>query len=307
MSMLEVCLVRHAQSVSNAEGVWQGQGDSPLSDIGRTQVEALSGTLAEESYDLVLSSDLRRAAGTAEASGTELERDPAWREIDVGAWEGLSMEQVVERFPDQIEALKARRPFAIGGGESWPEVFERADAALAALRHRMRDGSRAIVFTHGGIIAALLAGLLGARERFPWPLGRMRNTGRTTLRFLDERVELLAHNDDSHLPRPFRQPYEPRPDQVLVRMSSVSADGQSGNTGTADFNSAIKSARNTGAGGLMSVSGTSPEIAALAQLTSGASVNDFRFVEPLEGRSSELLISKGHRMLLDYALPIVQI
>jgi probable phosphoglycerate mutase len=306
MSMLEICLVRHAQSVSNAKGVWQGQGDSPLSEAGRKQVEALARALAAERWDLILSSDLSRAADTALASGASVEHDRQWREIDVGAWEGLSMEQVVDRFPEQIEALKARRTFAIGGGESWPEVFERADASLAALRRRMPEGGRAIVFTHGGIIAALLSGLLGARDRFPWPLGRMRNTGRTTLRFLEDRVELVAHNDDSHLPAEFRESYKPRPDQVLVRMSSKGGATQAENTVATDFNSAIKSARNTGAGGLVSVSGTSQEIAALAQAASGASVNDFRFVEPSEGRSSELLISEAHRMLLDYALPIVQ-
>ena len=183
MSTLEVCLVRHGQSVSNAEGVWQGQGDSPLSDLGCTQVEALGAALVGQRYDLVLSSDLSRAAETAKAAGVEVEHDRAWREIDVGDWEGLTMEQVVERFPEQIAALKDRRTFAIGGGESWPEVFRRADASLLALRKRMPDGGRAIVFTHGGIIAALLSGLLGVRDRFPWPLGRMRNTGRTTLRF----------------------------------------------------------------------------------------------------------------------------
>lgn len=306
MSMLEVCLVRHAQSESNAKGVWQGQGDSPLSEAGRRQVEALARSLQAERWDLILSSDLSRAADTAKASGASIEHDRRWREIHVGDWEGLSMEQVVERFPEQIEALKARKTFAIGGGESWPEVFERADASLAALRRRMPEGGRAIVFTHGGIIAALLSGLLGARERFPWPLGRMRNTGRTTVRFLEDRVELVAHNDDSHLPAEFRQNYQPRPDQVLVRMTSKLGAGKAARTATADFNSAIKSARNTGAGGLVSVSGTSQEIAAVAQQTSGASVNEFRFVEPSEGRASELLISASHSMLLDYGLPIVQ-
>lgn len=306
MSVLEVCLVRHAQSVSNAKGVWQGQGDSPLSEAGRRQVEALTGALAAERWDLILSSDLSRAADTAKASGAGIEHDRQWREIHVGDWEGLSMEQVVERFPEQIEALKARKTFAIGGGESWPEVFERADSSLAALRRRMPEGGRAIVFTHGGIIAALLSGLMGARDRFPWPLGRMRNTGRTTIRFREDRVELVAHNDDSHLPSELRQSYQPRPDQVLVRMTSKFGDRQARNTDTADFNSAIKSARNKGAGGLVSVSGTSQEIASLAQQASGTSVNEFRFVEPSEGHSSELLISEAHRMLLDYGLPIVQ-
>jgi hypothetical protein len=57
----------------------------------------------------------------------------------------------------------------------------------------------------------------------------------------------------------------------------------------------------------MSVSGTSQQIAELAQQTAGASVNEFRFIEPSQGRSSELLISENHRMLLDYGLPMIQI
>jgi probable phosphoglycerate mutase len=307
MSMLEVCLVRHAQSLSNASGVWQGQGNSPLSGVGRAQVEGLAGALERERYDLVLSSDLTRAADTAKASGVEVEHNRAWREIDVGDWEGLTMEQVIERFPEQIEALKARKAFAIGGGESWPEVFQRADEAFGALRRQLPDGGRALVFTHGGIIAALLAGLLGVRDHFPWPLGRMRNTGRTTIRLDASRVELVAHNDDSHVPRAHRQPYEPRDDQVVVRLTPLGGGKSTANPGSADFNSAIKSARNAGAGGVVSVSGTPREIAELAQHTAGASANDFRFIAPSEGRSSELLISKDHSMLLDYGVPSFQI
>ena len=141
----------------------------------------------------------------------------------------------------------------------------------------------------------------------PWPLGRMRNTGRTTLRFSGGQVELVAHNDDSHIPVDLRQAYEPRPDQVVVHLTSVSGDDGTGSAATTDFNSAIKSARNAGAGGVVSVSGTSHQIAELAQSTSGASTRDFRFVAPLEGRSSKLLISENHQMLLDYGLPIMQI
>ena len=307
MSVLEVCFVRHAQSVSNAAGVWQGQGDSPLSELGQTQVDALRAAIGGQYADLALSSDLSRAADTALALGAPLEHDPSWREIHVGDWEGLTMEQVIERFPEQIEALRERRTFEIGGGESWPEVFARADRALARVRERLPGGGRAVVFTHGGIIAAILAGLLGVRERFPWPLGRMRNTGRTTLRFDGPRVELLAHNDDSHLPESLRQPYEPRPDQVLVRLQALEDAGAASRTGTTDFNSAIKSARNTGAGGVVSVSGSAGEIAALAQTTSGASSRDFHFIAPTPGASAELLISDEHQMLLDYARPSFQI
>ena len=258
-------------------------------------------------YDLAIASDLSRAADTAKALGAPVEHDAAWREIDVGAWEGLTMEQVVERFPEQIAALRERRTFEIGGGETWPEVFARADGALQRLRERLPSGGRAIVFTHGGIIASILSGLLGVRDRFPWPLGRMRNTGRTTLRFTAQSVELLAHNDDSHLPSALRQSYEPRPDQVVVRMTTIRAAQEARVTASADFNSEIKAARKTGAGGVVSVSGTSRQIADVAQASAAGSSREFRFVAPPEGHSSELLISEDHRMLLDYALPSFQI
>jgi hypothetical protein len=135
----------------------------------------------------------------------------------------------------------------------------------------------------------------------------MRNTGRTTLRLSGSGAELVAHNDDSHLSPELRQAYEPRPDQVLVRMTAVETQTEAVSTATADFTSAIKSARKKGAGGVVSVSGTSRDIAELAQTTSGASAHDFRFVAPLAGRSAELLISQRHRMLLDYGRPSFQI
>ena len=304
MSVLEVCFVRHAQSVSNAAGIWQGHGDSPLSETGRGQVADLRTALRGQAFDLAISSDLSRAADTAKALGVEVRHDHRWRAIDVGEWEGLSMEQVIERFPDQIAALRERRTFEIGGGESWPEVFARADGALSRLREELDGGGRAIVFTHGGIIAAILAGLLGVRDAFPWPLGRMRNTGRTTVRFTEEQVELLAHNDDRHLHPDRRQAYEPRPDQAIVRLNVVDP---ASNPAPADFNSAIKSARNAGAGGAVSVSATSQQMVQLAKATVGSVSSKFRFLEPPVGHSTELLVSEEHQMLLDYGVPGNQI
>lgn len=302
MSTLEVCFVRHAESVSNATGVWQGHGDSPLSERGRMQVDALERALANERFDLVISSDLSRAADTAQSAGAPVEFDPAWREIDIGDWEGLTMDEVVEQFPEQIVALKERQTFAVGGGESWPEVFARADGALGALRERMPQGGRTIVFTHGGIIAAILAGLLGARGRWPWPLGRMRNTGRSTLRFTGDRVELLGHNDDSHVPDHHRKTYTPRSDQVVLRLVSSEAAELTEDPARLDFNSEIEVARARGAGGVMSVFGRGLEIAELVRKAASPSAKDFRFVAPVKGSATDLLISESHEMLLDYGV-----
>lgn len=303
MSTLEVCLVRHGESVSNAAGVWQGQGDSPLSDKGRTQAAALGDLLADHHFDLAIGSDLSRAADTGRAVRDDLELDPSWREIDVGNWEGLTMDEVVGRYPEQVEALRRRETFSVGGGESWPEVFARADGALSALRERMRDGERAIVFTHGGIIAAIMAGLLDARSRWPWPLGRMRNTGRTTIRFVGDRIELLSHNDDSHVPDEHRRTYTPRADQAVLRLVVDDTGArQARDPAVLDFNSAIEVARVKGAGEVMSFCGTGHEIARLVQDKVVASSSDFTFVDAPEGSATELLVSPTHTMLLHYAL-----
>ena len=307
MKRLEVCLVRHAESVANASGRWQGHGNSPLSERGRTQAQALGGALADESYDLVLSSDLSRAADTAASVDGGVEPDRAWREIDVGAWEGLTMEEVTKRFPDQVAALQERREFAVGGGESWPMVFARVDEALAALRKRMNAGGRVLVVTHGGVIAAVLAGLVGARERKPWPLGRIRNTARTTLRFSEAGVELLAHNDDSHVPDGHRHTYIPRQDQSLVRFICTERAREPGNSAELDFNSAIKVARSERTGEVMSVFGSGSEIAGIGQETANPSAKDFRFVAPREGSETDVLVSKRHTLLVHYGIGSLQI
>ena len=199
MSFIEVTLVRHAQSQSNAEGIWQGHGDSALSDLGNRQVEDLSKTLGDQNFDLVLSSDLQRTQSTSRATGVDAELDAQWREINVGDWDGLTMEEVFKQFPDQLIALRDRKPIAVGGGESWQDVYDRASAALKKLVGRLQDGERAAVFTHGGVIASLLIGGLDAHGRWPWPLGRIRNTGINQLRFYKNHTELFTHNDIAHL------------------------------------------------------------------------------------------------------------
>ena len=57
-----VLLVRHGQSEWNADGRWQGQADSPLSDLGRRQAREAARAIG--AVDAIWSSDLQRAAVT---------------------------------------------------------------------------------------------------------------------------------------------------------------------------------------------------------------------------------------------------
>ena len=198
---MEITLVRHAESESNVTGRWQGQGDSNLSEAGARQARALGSRLAGERFDLVLCSDLSRCCDTGAALGFPLEKAVAWREIDVGRWEGLTRAEVAEKFPEEVARLSdGALDVAVGGGESWLDLYARVDAAMNALRARLGYGQRALVITHGGVIHSLVSGLLGLRESRPRPIGRIANTGLTTVRFgEDGATTLLRYNDGGHL------------------------------------------------------------------------------------------------------------
>jgi broad specificity phosphatase PhoE len=201
-SAVEITLIRHGQSVSNVTGHWQGHGDSPLSDHGVEQAQALAERLSDATFDRIIASDLSRATDTARAVGGRIGKEPelrkSWREIDVGDWEGLTRAEVKERFPEQIAALKAGEPIKIGGAESWLELAQRSHRAFEALRAELEPGQRAVVFAHGGVIASLV-GLLFGVSRDKRRLGNVANTAITTIRHDGKRPTLLRYNDATHV------------------------------------------------------------------------------------------------------------
>jgi probable phosphoglycerate mutase len=232
---VELVLVRHAESTSNVSGRWQGQGDAPLSPHGETQVDALAARLRARrasgwSADVVIASDLQRATRTGRAAYPDAALDPAWREADVGAWEGLTRPEIAARFPDQLEALAAgRRDVALGGGETLERFWARTDAAVEALRARVGPHGRALVFTHGGVISGLVARALGRRgERAAQGLARLANTAITTLHFDAAHPEgrVLGLNDVVHLGREAIAAEERRAGGIPLVTLVAAHDGQ---------------------------------------------------------------------------------
>lgn len=162
MSATALLLIRHAESSWNAAGRWQGHGDPPLSERGRAQAIALARELAREAIDVLVSSDLRRAAETAAILGRERglqpELDARLRELDIGDWEGLTRGQIECKAGDALRRFDAGdldvRP---GAGESLREIEQRALAAVAELVDA-HPGQRLALVTHLGVIRALLGG-----------------------------------------------------------------------------------------------------------------------------------------------------
>lgn len=198
---MEITFVRHAESVANLTDRWQGQSNSPLSERGREQAAAVGRRLQKEKFDLVLVSDLDRTMETAAAIGHPIdEKVPEWREVSVGAWEGLRPREVEEKFPDQVKRLaEGCLETKIGGAESWSDLAIRADAAFARIVARAGENDRVLVVSHGGIISNFLAGVLGVRGRNPRPIMRISNTAIARVHVEKGETRILSYNDAGHI------------------------------------------------------------------------------------------------------------
>lgn len=161
--IFQVTLLRHGESVGNAESRWQGQSDYPLTERGRSQAQALAERWLREKmkFDYIISSPLSRARETAEiiASklGMSLEFEPLWLERDNGEFSGLTAHEVRQNFqhPDFTTPYDA-----VGNdGEGDWELFLRAGQALHGLLKR--DPARYLIVSHGGLLNQVMHAIVG--------------------------------------------------------------------------------------------------------------------------------------------------
>jgi probable phosphoglycerate mutase len=142
----------------------------------------------------VVSSDLSRAAETAATLtallGVPLGLDERLREHGMGVWEGLTRDEVGERYPDQLADWMAGRAVRGRGGEDPDAVADRAVAALADL-----PAARvAVVVTHGGTAGRLVERLLGIDPDHRRVLGALGNCAWSELALHGDRWRLIRHN-----------------------------------------------------------------------------------------------------------------
>ena len=166
MTSGSIWLLRHAESVWNAAGRWQGHADPPLSERGARQAQAAAtrvvAALAGERMGQLYCSDLQRAVDTAHAVGQVLGLEPvlvpALRELDVGSWTGLSTEQIEQLDPERLRAFQAGEPdVRPGGGESRREIRNRVRRVVTELAAADPSASLLCV-VHLGVVRALIPG-----------------------------------------------------------------------------------------------------------------------------------------------------
>jgi glucosyl-3-phosphoglycerate phosphatase len=168
-----VIVLRHGETDHNAARIWQGHLDTPLSERGIEQADAVGPAIAALSPSRIVSSDLTRARLTAQsvgrACGIPVELDPRFREIDVGAWQGLTSTQVTDGWPQVQEAL-ARGEDARRGdhGETVAEVADRVGDALTEHLETLGPGECLVVSTHGASGRTAAAWLVGLEHDLAW-------------------------------------------------------------------------------------------------------------------------------------------
>jgi broad specificity phosphatase PhoE/ribonuclease HI len=196
-------LVRHGATAHNVENRFSGVNTLPLSDLGEQQAKHLADRLATFSaVSLVASSPLPRARQTADAIADRLGLAvlvvDRFSELDFGAWDGLTYDEVVRQWPDELVQWSTRPGVAPPDGESIAELTRRVRRAREEIVSRVPDG-RAVVVTHVTPIKALLRIALDAPTSALFRLHLDPASVSIIDYFLDGTSSVRLVNDTSHL------------------------------------------------------------------------------------------------------------
>lgn len=201
-------MIRHGQSTANAQGIWQGQLDYPLSHLGRSQARYAGDALLNEEIDSFYASPLSRAFETAEivarASGFtgDIVAVPGLTERGGGLFEGNTwagrerdMPEVVSRFREAGEEAG----WSLIGAETDEEILARFTPAVDGIMSRPETGMRAVIVTHGGVMRAYLRDAFG-----PGVLSGGQRAGNASITRIvwgdDGAEELISVADSAHIP-----------------------------------------------------------------------------------------------------------
>jgi probable phosphoglycerate mutase len=163
MTRTELVLLRHGESLWNAEDRYQGQQGTGLSPLGHQQAKQAAQYLGSGAFDQIVASDLQRVRETLQPYVDSGDRppvriDPHWREIDVGTWGGRTFTDVYAEEPEVVEAFARGEDIARGGGETFAQLRTRV---WDAIREIAGSGARRVlVVTHGGPIRVATASTL---------------------------------------------------------------------------------------------------------------------------------------------------
>ena len=158
-------LVRHGEITTSLEWRYVGHLDVDLTETGMRQMKRIGERLKNERIDVLLSSDLQRTQKGAEIIGTIIGVKPqpnaAFREINLGEWEGLTRDEIVAQFPVDFEERSQNLPyFRIRNGESFADLQARVIRQIEIVLEEYKGKNIALI-AHGGVNRVIITHVLG--------------------------------------------------------------------------------------------------------------------------------------------------
>lgn len=173
MVKTSVTVVRHGETEWNVSRQLQGRKNSNLTENGIKQAELTAEALKDKSFDFLYTSNLRRALETTEIINKyhriEIHVDESLAERNFGVMEGLTNEEIIEKYPEVYNRyIQREEAFLIPEGESLVSFYERVKNGLNAIA-QLHAGKEILIVTHGGILDCMM------RMVFNYPLSAPRS------------------------------------------------------------------------------------------------------------------------------------
>ena len=200
-----ILLVRHGETPLTPLRKFSGDGplNPSLTDVGLEQARKVAAAIKKYKPDVLIASPLARTQETAEeislATGLKIHTDPIWIEQSFGLWDGLSVDEVKEKYPKEYRTWIALTSCKPPQGESYDEVRERAEQALEIIAEDHRQKT-VVVVTHNGMIKTAATSALNAPTESVFNLD-ISPCSITTIAIWpsDGLVALRGANDRAHL------------------------------------------------------------------------------------------------------------
>jgi broad specificity phosphatase PhoE len=205
--MLRFLVIRHGETISNAEKRFSGHQDVKLTEKGIWQAEQLSNRLKGEIIDFAYSSDLKRAIHTAKIvlqdHDIPLLKEPLFKEINFGNWEGLKWDEIGNKNEERQYNNWWKQPdLALPRGESLLDLKKRVQIGLNRViqKHYEEDNDKTIaIFCHGGVAKIIVGLALDIPINNVWHI-RQESTALNILIYIkDIGFYLNSVNDIGHL------------------------------------------------------------------------------------------------------------
>jgi probable phosphoglycerate mutase len=201
---LTLYFLRHGETTSSRTGGYCGILDPELTDIGTQMAQAFADAYQAVPWTAVFASPMKRTVATAkplcDAIHQEMQLRDGLKELHYGDWEGLGVEEVRQKYPnDYVQWLTEPAWNPPNGGETAVQVASRASLVIAEIEKHFTDGN-VLVVSHKATIRILLCSLLGIdlgrfRDRIDMPVASV-----SVVKF-DEHGPLLQRlGDRAHLP-----------------------------------------------------------------------------------------------------------